>query len=227
MKNTFKFICTLALIIIVSSCSSIKVVDSWKSETASSIKDNNVLVIARTQDKQARIAFEQAMSNQMRSNGIKATESFRKFPNMLPDDKLSEEKLKNFRAFLDNEGYNGIVVTVVKDMRESTQTSESGGYYAGASYGYGYGGFYPSYYGGFYGYYAHPMSYSTYGSYTPSTYTTTTTKTYIVETVVYDLEQEADKQLVAVVTSQIEDPQDMTKNAEEYTKKVSESLNDK
>ncbi|PWK19837.1 hypothetical protein [Xanthomarina spongicola] len=225
MKNTFKFICTLALIIIVSSCSSIKVVDSWKSDTASSIKDNNILVIARTQDKQARIAFEQAMANQMRSNGIKATESFRKFPNMLPDEKLSEEKLKNFEAFLNNEGYDGIVLTVVKDMRESTQTTEQGGYYAGASYS----SLYPSYYGygGFYGYYAHPMAYSTYGSYTPSTYTTTTVKTFIVETVIYDLEQPKEEQLVAVVTSQIEDPQDVTKNAEEYTKKVAESLNSK
>ncbi|TYA59044.1 hypothetical protein [Formosa maritima] len=224
MKNTFKFICTLAFLIIVSSCSSIKVVDAWKSETASSVKDNNILVIARTQDKQARIAFEQAMANQMRSNGIKATESFRKFPNMLPDEKLSEEKLKNFEAFLNNEGFDGIVLTVVKDMRESTQTTEQGGYYAGASYSSLYPGYY---YGGFYGYYAHPMSYSTFGSYTPSTYTTTTVKTYIVETVIYDLAQPEDKQLAAVVTSQIEDPQDVTKNAEEYTKKVAESLNDK
>lgn len=224
MKNTIKLICSLALLILISSCSSIKVVDSWKSETANSIKDNNILVIARTQNKQARIAFEQAMANQMRANGIKATESFRKFPNMLPDEKLSEEKLNNFVEFLNNEGYDGIIVTVVKDMRESTQTSEQGGYYAGASY---FPSYYPSYYGGFYGYYAHPMSYSTYGNYVPSTYTTTTVKTFIVETVIYDLAQEEAKQLVAVVTSQIEDPQDVTKNAEEYTKKVSESLNDK
>jgi len=224
MKNTFKLIFALALLVAVSSCSSIKVVDSWKSETASSIKDNNILVIARTQDKQARIAFEQEMANQMRANGIKATESFRKFPNMLPDEKLNEEKLNNFKAFLENEGYNGIVVTVVKDMRESTQTSEQGGYYAGASY---FPNYYPAYYGGFYGYYVHPMSYSTYGSYVPSTYTTTTIKTFIVETVIYDLEQPEEKQLVAVVTSQIEDPQDVTKNAQEYTKKVAESLNSK
>ena len=111
MKNTFKIICTLALLVIVSSCSSIKVLDAWKSETASSIKDNNILVIARTQDKQARIAFEQKMAEQMRANGIKATESFRKFPNLLPDEKLSEEKMNNFKAFLENEGFDGITVT--------------------------------------------------------------------------------------------------------------------
>lgn len=221
MKHTFKLIFALALLVVISSCSSIKVLDSWQSETANEFKDNNVLVIARTQNKQARIAFEQEMANQMRANGIKATESFRKFPNMLPDEKLSEEKLANFKSFLENEGYDGIVVTVVKDMRESTETTQDGGYYAGASY---YPSYYPAYYGGFYGYYSHPMSYSTFGSYVPSTYTTTTIKTFIVESVVYDLAQPEEKQLVAVVTSQIEDPQDVTKNAQEYTKKVAESL---
>jgi hypothetical protein len=143
---------------------------------------------------------------------------------MLPDEKLTGDKLKNFQDFLDNEGYDGIVVTVLKDKRESTQTTEDGGYYAGASY---FPSYYPSYYGGFYGYYAHPMSYSTFGAYVPATYTTSTVTTYIVETVVYDLTQPEDKQLVAVVTSQIEDPQSVTKNAQEYAKKVAESLNEK
>jgi hypothetical protein len=224
MKHTFKLFFAIALLVVISSCSSIKVLDSWESDTASSIKDNNVLVIARTQDKQARIAFETAIANEFRTNGIKATESFRKFPNMLPDDKLSDEKMKNFKAFLDNEGYNGIAVTVLKDKRQSTETTQDGGYYAGASY---FPSYYPAYYGGFYGYYSHPMSYSTFGSYVPSTYTTTTIMTYIVETVVYDLAEPEDKQLVAVVTSSIEDPQDVTKNADLYAEKVAESLEKK
>ncbi|GGG46276.1 hypothetical protein [Bizionia arctica] len=224
MKHTFKLFFALALVVVFSSCSGVKVLDSWESDTASSIKDNNVLVIARTQDKQARIAFETAIADEFRTNGIKATESFRKFPNMLPDEKLSEEKMKNFRAFLDNEGYNGIAVTVVKNKKESTETTQDGGYYAGASY---FPSYYPAYYGGFYGYYAHPMSYSTFGSYVPASYTTETIETYIVETVVYDLAQPEDKQLVAVVTSQIVDPQDVTKNAQLYAKKVAESLEKK
>ncbi|HLV40168.1 hypothetical protein [Xanthomarina sp.] len=224
MKKSLKLIFALTLLVIVSSCSSIKVLDSWESDTASSIKDNNILVVARTQDKQARIAFETAIANEFRSNGIKATESFRKFPNMLPDEKLDDDKQKAFKSFLENEGYDGIAVTVVKNKRESTETSQDGGYYAGASY---FPNYYPAYYGGFYGYYSNPMSYSTFGSYVPSTYTTTTITTFIVETVVYDLAQPEDKQLVAVVTSQIEDPQDVTKNANLYAEKVAKSLQKK
>ncbi len=56
---------------------------------------------------------------------------------------------------------------------------------------------------------------------------TPTIKTYILETVVYDLEAEKDKQLVAVVTSEVVDPNNMTKIAEEYVYKISKSFKKK
>lgn len=219
MKNSLKLI---LLLLIATSCSGVKVTDSWKSDTVNEIKDNNMLVIARTSNKQARIAFEQEISKQLRANGMKATESFRELPNMDHEGKLTEEQQKNFQEFLKNEGYDGVILTVVKDYQERTQTTEDGGYYAGATYMPAY---LPAYYGGFYGYYSHPLSYSTYGSYVPRSSSTYTVKTYVLETVAYDLQQEEGKQLAAVVTSKIEDPQDVTKNAIEYTQKIAKALN--
>lgn len=220
MRKTFNYISILLAIITLSSCSGVKVLTSWKSDSVSDIKDNNFLVIARTDNKQARIAFEQEISNQMRDNGMKATESFRELPDLNPDKELTEEQQANFKQFLENEGYNGIVLTVIKDYQESTRTTQDGGYYAGASLP----AYYPGYYGGFYGYYYHPLSYSTYGNYVPMSSTTYTVKTYVLETVAYDLSQEDGKQLAVVVTSQIEDPKDVQKNAEEYTKKITDAL---
>src|SRR5690606_21659676 len=127
MKKSLKLIFALTLLVIVSSCSSIKVLDSWESDTASSIKDNNILVVARTQDKQARIAFETAIANEFRSNGIKATESFRKFPNMLPDEKLDDDKQKAFKSFLEIKAKEGIAVLVVKKKRKPTKPSKNVG----------------------------------------------------------------------------------------------------
>ncbi|WP_191859640.1 hypothetical protein [Hanstruepera ponticola] len=221
MKKVLNSISILLVIITFSSCSGVKVLTSWKSDSVDEIKDNNFLVIARTDNKQARIAFEQEISNQLRESGMKATESFRELPNMSHDQELTEEQKKNFQQFLDNEGYDGIVLTVIKDYQESTRTTEDGGYYAGATY---FPSYYPSYYGGFYGYYYNPLSYSTYGSYVPRSSTTYTVKTYILETVAYDLNQDDGKQLAVVVTTQIEDPQDVHKNAVEYTKKITEAL---
>ena len=228
MKKTFKFFTAIFALTIIASCSGVKVLDAWKSDTVSDINDNNMLVIARTSNKQARIAFESEITKQMTADGFKATSSYSVLPtNMDTEKELTDEQKKNFRNFLINEGYNGIVLTVLKDYQESTRTTTDGGYYAGATYGGAYGAYYPGYYGGFYGYYSHPYSYSSIGSYTPSTTTTSIVKTFVVETVVYDLDQEDGKQLAAVVTTKIEDPQDVTKNAQEYVKKITESLRNK
>mgnify|MGYP000350850313 CR=1 FL=1 len=222
MKKTFNLLSLLVLLVIASSCSGIKVLDSWKSDNIADIKDNNILVIARTENKQARIAFEQQISEQLRASGIKATESFRELPEFNHDNQeLTDEQKKNFQDFLKNEGYDGIILTVLKDYQERTETYQDGGYYAGATY---FPSYYPAYYGGFYGYYYNPLSYSTYGSYVPSSTTTRTVRTYIVETVIYDLSKNEKEQLAAVVTTQIEDPKNVTNNAIEYTQKVSDAL---
>ena len=59
---------------------------------------------------------------------------------------------------------------------------------------------------------------------TPSTTTVSTVKTYVLETVAYDLKAAKEKQLVAVVTTQIEDPQSVTKVAAEYVKKITKAF---
>lgn len=108
----------------------------------------------------------------------------------------------------------------MKDYQEETRVQKDGGYYAGS----GYYSYYPRYYGGFYGYFYHPMAYYSPGTYVEETVTTSTSKIYILETTIYNLEKEADNQLVAVVTSQIDNPQTASVAAEQYVKKVAASL---
>lgn len=210
----------LMLTLILASCSGVKVVNAWKGDNIATMKNQNILVIARTQNKQARIAFEEEIANQLRSTGYTATESFKKFPKLTPDDQMTEDKEELIKTILKNEGYNGVIVTVIKDIQESTTVSQDGGYYAGGTYG----GYYPMYYGGFYGYYRSPMSYSTYGNYTPSSTTVYTSKTYILETVIYNMDEPEGKQLVGVVTTEIEDPSNVTRTAEAYVKKIVEAF---
>ncbi len=80
-KFTFSFLC-LGLTLLFSSCSSVKVLDSWKSDRIPEVKDNNFLIVARANNMQARIAFENEIVRQMESNGYQATASFAKFENM-------------------------------------------------------------------------------------------------------------------------------------------------
>lgn len=226
MKKTMYSILLFGFAILLTGCSGISVLDSWQGENLTSIKDKNILVIARTENAQARRAFEDAMANDLRAAGLKAMESYLKFPDVDHNDKKSTENAnKRIQELIEKEGYHGILISVVKDYSEAVVTEESGGYYAGASYG-GYGGYgyYPGYYGGFYGYYGNRMSYSTHGSYVPSSSTTRVSKTYILETLIYNLDQPEDKQLIGLITSKVVDPTSVTKTAKSYSKAVFKSL---
>ncbi|MDX5584925.1 MAG: hypothetical protein QNK20_08310 [Aureibaculum sp.] len=223
MKKTIYTILSLTAILIFNACGSVKVLDTWKGDNVNSINDKNILVIARTANNQARIAFEDEIVRQLTSTGKKATASFTKFPTLNPDEEVTEEKQDMILTILKNEGFNAVVLTVIKDYQEKSETVTEGGYNTGV----GYVGYYPTYYRGFHGYYHHPHSYSTYGSYVPSTTTTYNTKTYVLESVAYNLDEPEGKQLVAVVTSEIVDPSNVTKVAEEYVKAITKSLDDK
>jgi hypothetical protein len=223
MKKSIYSILSLTVILLLNSCSSVKVLDSWKGDNVKTINDKNIIVIARTDNQNARIAFENEIVNQLKERGIQATASFTKFPKLNPDQKITEEKSKMIKTILKNEGFNGVVLTVIKDVQELSKTVTDGGHYAGGTY-YGY---YPRYYGGFRGYYYNSMSYSTLGNYVQETSTTSTSKNYVLETVVYNLDETGENQLVAVVTSKIEDPENASKTAKQYVKAITKSFDNK
>lgn len=221
MDFKVKILLGLLMTLIIASCSNSKVLASWKSDNLNEIKNNKkLLVIARTDNNQARIAFENQISQKLNDEGIKAVSSFSILPSNLKIGKeLSEEQKAAFKEFMKVEGFDGVVLNVIKDLEETTKTYSDGGYYVGATIP-----FYPNYYNGFYSYYYNPYSYSTFGNYVDRSTTTYTYKTYVLETVVYDLNQKDGSQLVAVVTSQIDNPRDVDKNAEEFAKKIMKSI---
>ena len=220
MKKTSVFLILLLIGFTFQNCSSVKVLDSWKSDAVTSVKDNNFLVVARTENNQARVAFENEIVKQMQEKGYNAVASFSKFGDLKPNAAKTEESQKRLQAILKSEGFDGVVLTVMKDYKEETRVQSDGGYYSGGNY-YGY---YPRYYGGFYGYYYNPMSYHSRGVYVPESTTTSTSKLYVLETTVYNLKASGENQLVAVVTSQLDNPTSATKIAAEYVKKITASL---
>jgi hypothetical protein len=226
MNNKYYLIVFTILFSILQSCSSAKVVDAWKAEqpTLDKFKQKKVLVIARTANNQARIAFEQAIANRLRSQGVNATESFTRAPVIHAEREMTEERMKFIKSMLDSEGYNGIVLTVIKDKQQHTETSSSG-MYVGASYS----NYYPSYYGGFYNYYSYPYAngyyYDSFGGYIPFSSSTRTVTNYVLETVAYNLDEPDENQIVAVVTTNLEDPKQAYKTAGKYVDQIVKHLN--
>lgn len=219
MKKTI-YLFFIISITVFCSCSSVKVLNSWKGDNIEAVKENNLLVIARTDNMSARIAFENEIVKELTSRGINATASFEKFPKLKPDQEITEETEKQIKSIIVDNGFLGVVLTVIKEEQELTKTVTDGGYYAGSTY-YGY---YPRYYNGFYGYYRHPMSYSTLGNYVEQSSTTYTAKNYVLETVVYNLDEPEDKQLVAVITSKLEEPDNAATTAKQYVKAIAKSF---
>lgn len=215
-----KKILTLAIILILSSCSGVKVTDAWKADNLNSLSGKKILVIARADDMVTRQRFEQEIANKLRNDdGIDATESYTKFPAMKTNKKLSEEEVQQRVQIIKNEGFTGVVLTVLKDKSKEIVTSETGGYMAGGYYPSAYGG----YYGGFGGYYGRaysPYGYGYGGAYVPAETRTYTSETYALETTVYNLDLPDGKQLLSVISVDITDPKSASKIAPKYADAV-------
>ena len=217
MKNNYHFILLALAFIFFQSCSSSKVLDAWKADPSvvDLFKKKSVLVIARAANDDARYAFEKEIADALRQRGIKATESYNYAPKIHPHREMSEERLTLLKTMMKSEGLNAVVLTVIKDKQQTVRTTTNG-FYTGASYA----SYYPRYYGGFYNYYSYPYAYgpyySSFGGYIPTSTSTDIETNYVLETVVYNLEESEENQLVAVVTSSLDDPDDAQKTAKEY-----------
>jgi len=225
MRIFFKLTLLFIGVLILQGCSNVKVLHTWKGEPSNieKFKSKNILVIARTANDHTRIAFEEKIANALKAKGIKATESFKKAPKIYPNREISEQRMKLIKSLINSEDFTAVVLTVIKDKKETTSTSRNG-IYVGATYS----GYYPGYYGTFYDYFAYPYAngyyYDSFGGYIPTSTTTNTYTTYALETLAYNLDESDENQLVAVITSSIKDPKEAYKTAEKYVDQIIKSL---
>jgi hypothetical protein len=207
------------LFLVLMSCGGVKVVDAWRAPDVGNAKEGHFLIVARTANETNRIAFEREIADALIARGIKATPSYSKFPPLKPDTEMTEERKAMISQILEDEGFNSIVVTSLKDVRERTTTNS--GYY----YNDPWNMYYPGYYGGFNSYYYRPYyGYSVTVPITGGQPTSYTTKTYYLETVAFNLDAEDNNQLMAVFTTTVENPKDAYKTAGKYTEEILKAL---
>ena len=216
MGKTKGFLVVIMLLLFFACGTSVKVTDAWQVDDIDEAREEQYLVIARVDDQVGRQRFEQEIANRLREGGIKAVESYKQYPSLNILMQLTDEEIDRWVAGIQNEGFSGIVLTVIKDATSETRTSTSGvgvgvGHYPGYYDGYGYFG---DYFGSVYS----PYGYS--GAYIPVSQRTYTSETYQLESVAYDLERERNKQLIAVVTVEITDPKSAAEVAPKYADKV-------
>jgi len=220
MKKTSPFILLLA-VLFLTGCSSFKIIKSWKAETASTMKAKKILVIGRSADSNIRKTYEDAITKKFVDAGFNAISSYTQFPDFNPVAKITEEQKQQIHSVLEKNGYNGVVLTSLKDYQEHTREVGAENYETTVFYG---GMNYPTAYGGFYNYFYLPGSFSADQVSLKTEGSTITSKLYILETVVYDLELEEGKQLVAWVTASIENPENSPSVATAYANSVAKGF---
>jgi len=209
---------------LLTSCSSFKVIKSWKGETANEMQNKKILVIGRSADLDIRMAYENAITKKLMGDGFNAISSYTQFPDFNPVAKITDEQKEQIRTILEKNGYNGVVLTALKDYQEHTREIGAEKYDTQVIYG---GMNYPVNYGGFYNYFYLPGSYSVDQVSLKTEGTTITSKLYILETVVYDLEKEEGKQLVAWITASIENPDNSPSVASAYANSIAKGFKNK
>ena len=86
-------IIAIFLFISLSSCSSSKFVDQWKSPGFIEYEANKVLVIGITPDKNSRKMYEQALVSSFAKNGVHAAKSIDFFEKSFSEAKKTQEQL--------------------------------------------------------------------------------------------------------------------------------------
>lgn len=213
MKNTIKIFGITTMSLVLFSCSSVQVANSWKDVKTTTIKQKNVLVINKTDDDIVRIQFETDLVKNLNKHDINAVESFKVFPKIDTTKELNKTELSAFKNALRADGIDIILLTVLKETQDivTTRTTSSSTYSMHS---------YPIHYRrGFYRFYN-----TYYIDPGPITSVTTKGKKYILETITYDLTQEEDKQLLAVITTEIENPQTLGTTSKDFSKKVIKEL---
>lgn len=207
----------------LSSCSSTKVIDSWKADNAGDIKSKNFLVITRTNNAEAREVFENAIMRELRNQKIKASVSYNLIENLSPNKKLNEQEVEAAKQMIRDKGFNAIAITVLKEKKQTLQIRQEGGYMAGATVS----NAIDPYLYNFYTYYSDPMSVPTSryeGNYIEPSIQQDRSITYFLETLIFNLDNPDKEQLVGQVLSSLEDPDSAVDVAGNYARTVSRTL---
>ena len=203
----------LSVTLLTLSCGpSVRVVDSWKAPDILESKSDHFLVMARVDDMVGRQRFEQEIASRLREGGMDAVESYKKYPELNLNLEMDPAQIDELETKLSKDGINGIVLTVIKDMKTEINTTTTGG-------GYG-GGYYP-HFNGYYGSYYSPYGYG--GSYMSTSSRTYESEIYKLETVVFDLDRPGD-QMIAVIAVNVTDPKSVSEVAPKYSEQLAKQF---
>lgn len=224
-NSVFAFVILSATLM---GCSStVEINDKWKNDNFKTLEGKKILVILKTDNTITKQRFEKDVVEQMQAVGMDATAAHLAFPKSLTKQEYSEEEMAQAINKVMDAGYSGIVISVLRDQGQQTESYTTGGYMTAGYYPSYYSPYYRgfgSYYGGVYGY-GHGYGYGG-GVYVPQETTTKVVDVYLFETVTYNLDLPDNEELVGVVSVKLTDPSSYGEVAPKYAKIIAEQFED-
>ena len=211
MKNLKSVFGIGVITILLFGCSSVRVTDSWRDVEKLNIKDKNILVVSKTEDRSVQIRFEKDMVQRLSENGYSSVESHVKFPFSDPNEKVEKDRIEEVIQNLRNNDIDVVIVSHLLDFREYKKTISTGDSF--------YIDHFPIRYRGFRSFYGYTGTY--YNQYNTREIEGTT---YILETLVYDLTRPNEDQLISVITSEVDNPSSLGTTSEHFSKNIVKSL---
>lgn len=201
MKN----IILLLSILVLSGCSSIRVVDSWKNEEVLFFKPQKLLIVGVTSNLTARKIFEGSLKEEFQKRNIHAFESSEIMDVSFTDSEKTEEEINTMIQSLSGKGFDAIIITAVKGVDDKRNYSR--GYYTINNRWRRFGRYYYHYQNIYY----NPDYYNEY-------------KIYHIETSIYNINEKDDKSLIWVGALDLVDPQNISKTVETYVTAIIKRL---
>ena len=200
-----KIIYAFGLLLLVLSCSSTKMVDSWKSQEYNNYRPKKVLIVGVTENLTARKKFESQLKIELKNRGVNAVESYDVFTPTFTSLKQTEEDIQKEVEKIHNNGFDAVLISAVKGVNEKTT-------YTGDR-------FVTDYYWRRFGryYYLYQDVYFDRGYYNKY-------KIYNIEASLYNLKENNDKSLIWVASYNIVDPSTINTTVNDYVKAIIKSL---
>ncbi|MBL4664055.1 MAG: hypothetical protein JKY22_11010 [Flavobacteriaceae bacterium] len=115
----------VVILLLITSCTSSKLVNEWKSPDAYNFEANKVLVVGITADTELRRTFESKVTEALEKKGVIAVKSVDFFEKSFTNQKQSEAQLDEIESDLLDAGFDAILFAKVTGQESRVSLSQS------------------------------------------------------------------------------------------------------
>jgi hypothetical protein len=113
------------LFTLLTSCSSIELVEMWKNPKIDSLSVSKVLIVGMTSNMEARKQFEEKLKKEFESRDIEAVMSLDLFEPTFTAEKKSKQELRIVEQILATSYFDAILFTKIKGIENKIVYSET------------------------------------------------------------------------------------------------------